>query len=1039
MGLLGFIQSNAQVSFTDGTSDLNDTSLTSGVSMAIVDMNNDGLDDIIRLSNASNLRIEFQQADGSFNKLTIGNVSSVWGMTIADVDANGYNDIIVGGAYNGLKLAKANATGTAYTVSTLTGPNIFLQNANFADIDNDGAIDFFGCHDDGISSPYKNDGAGNLTYDLGLISATSTVPSDNSGNYGSIWTDYDNDGDLDMYLSKCRLGVTNTGDGRRRNMLFQNDGSNNFTDVAPAAGLLPLDQTWATIFEDIDNDGDLDAVMVNHENSSSIYRNNGNGTFTDITASSGVATEIAATGIGIQVMMEDFDNDTFIDIIITTRSGDHYLFYNDGDLTFTAASPFSTTGDRTIQSGAVGDVNNDGFVDFLAGYATGFNSPSSTADQLFINGGNSNNWSKVTFEGTFSNSNGIGARVELHGDWGTQIREVRAGESYGTQNTFTAHFGIADATAITKLVVKWPSGIVDEIINPGINQRIHMVEGQNAICEKTSTWDGMVWDNGEPDNNTIAIIDGDYTVDAMAQAPINACSVVINMGHTLTITAGETLHTLSNIIVDGTLEVQNKASVVQFSDMATVTKNGTILVHKSTPSLEGTDFIIMGSPMTAETTDGVLTAAFNTRQHIPANFIPHPDIAAASPGAENFADDNGNNWALYNGTLNPGEGFFVKPQHDDDSASPYTIAYTLGTLNNGIVSVPITYNGSQIGSPNILANPYASAIDADIFIASNAMIDALYFWEHLTAPSSSYPGFYASNFDMGDISVYNAGSGGLAAGNGGNAPTRYIASGQGFGIKASAGGTAIFTNRMRVNGQNDSFRQAVPTPTEEKERIWLEVSNESYGLRSAMLVAFTEGATDGFESHYDTKRLATPISLYSTLEGGKELAIQGRTAFQEDQVVPLAFQSQVEEEQEYSISIQQLEGIQITASPVYLEDRLLGRTTNLLEENYTFTAHYGIQSDRFVLRFKPSEVLGLNDASFNNAFTVYPNPTINEINIKSTIISEPTTVQVYDLSGRMVLQKALAAQENNRIQIGHLDAGIYLLKIGQQLIKMLKN
>lgn len=474
----------SQITFTDSSSNLSNSTLKSGVCIAVVDMNNDGLDDIVRKNSSSNLEIEYQSTSGTFTKLELGNIGSLWGFSIADVDQNGYNDIIGGGNYNAIKLFLANVDGTSYTVTNLGGPNIFVQNTNFADIDNDGDIDFFSCHDDGISSAYKNDGTGNFTYDLTLINAVSTVSSDNSGNYGSIWTDYDNDGDLDMYLSKCRLGVSDVNDGRRLNLLFQNDGSGNFTDVAGAAGLLPLSQTWATCFEDIDNDGDLDAFMINHDKDSQIYINNGDGTFTDITASSGIVTELQDAEFGIQVIMEDFDNDTFVDILMTSTfsSGNHYLFMNDGDNTFTPlASPF---GSEIIQSAASGDLNNDGFIDILAGYADSFNTPSSNSDQLFLNDGNSNNWSEIILEGVNSNINGIGARVEIYGAWGKQIREVRAGESYGTQNSLITHFGIANATSIDKIIVRWPSGAADEIINPNINEKLSITEGDNVLSAR---------------------------------------------------------------------------------------------------------------------------------------------------------------------------------------------------------------------------------------------------------------------------------------------------------------------------------------------------------------------------------------------------------------------------------------------------------------------------------------------------------------------------------------------------------------------------
>jgi hypothetical protein len=480
----------AQVTFSDATSSLNNNNLRSGVAMAITDMNKDGLDDIIRLDQGDDLEIEYQQANGTFILAELGETSEPWGMVIADADKNGFNDIIVGGVNDGLRYFSANDTGDAFTMSMLGGPNIFLQNANFADIDNDGNIDYFGCHDNGLSSPYKNDGNGNFSYDLGLISAESTVPSDDSGNYGSIWTDYDNDGDLDLYISKCRQGVDDPMDGRRLNLLFQNDGNGNFTDVAESAGLLPMTQTWSTNFEDLDNDGDYDVVMVNHFVNHQVFENNGDGTFTDITNTTGIESELEEVGFGIQIMMEDFDNDTFVDFLMTTTNGDHRLFYNNGDMTFTVATtPFSTNNNTNIQSAAVGDVNNDGFIDVIAGYANGFNSPSNTNDQLFINDGNGNNWTKINLEGNISNINGIGARVEIYGEWGMQVREIRAGESYGTQNSLTAHFGLGAATEIDEIIIYWPSGEIDTNELAVINETIFAIEGEDVLATEEQTLD----------------------------------------------------------------------------------------------------------------------------------------------------------------------------------------------------------------------------------------------------------------------------------------------------------------------------------------------------------------------------------------------------------------------------------------------------------------------------------------------------------------------------------------------------------------------
>ncbi|MEZ4856797.1 MAG: FG-GAP-like repeat-containing protein [Gelidibacter sp.] len=486
------LATSAQVTFTNANTHLANPNVTSGCAIGVCDMNNDGLDDIVRLDDARNLQIEHQTASGNFTLLNYGSIpgsGSEWGMAIADVDKNGYNDIFVGGSYNGLKLLTANSNGTNYSVTVFPETSsyyddhsIFLQNANFIDIDNNGSIDIFGCSDESVSSAYSNDGNGVMTLNnAGLINAVSTVPSDNSGNYGSIWMDYDNDGDQDLYISKCRLGINNPNDGRRINLLFRKNANGSFTEVGVAAGLVPYAQSWAAAFEDIDNDGDLDCVVVNHDISSKIYENNGNGTFTDITAGSGIANELndLAEG-GIQVIMEDFDNDGFIDLFITSRytSHKHILFKNNGDKTFSVMpnNPLNA-GAKSIQSAAVGDLNNDGFIDIMAGFATGYNNYSSNPDILFLNNGNANKWSEITLQGGPSNRNGIGARIEIYGEWGKQIREVRSGESYGTMNSLMTHFGLGTATEITKIVVKWPSGTVDQLLAPNINEHLTLIEG----------------------------------------------------------------------------------------------------------------------------------------------------------------------------------------------------------------------------------------------------------------------------------------------------------------------------------------------------------------------------------------------------------------------------------------------------------------------------------------------------------------------------------------------------------------------------------
>lgn len=472
----------SQFTFTDATDNLQYGTLRSGAPMAVADMNGDGLDDIVCLDDRQFLYIEYQQADTSiFEGVYYDNLGSIqWSICVADADGNGYNDIFTGGQYNGLSLLFANTDGSDFQPTIITNPSIFLQGSNFVDINTDGYADIFACHDDAISVPFENDGNGNFTSNFNLISAVSTVPSDNSGNYGSVWTDYDNDRDLDLYITKCRLGVDDPTDGRRLNLLFQNDGDNNFEDVAAQANLLPFGQSWASDFGDIDNDGDLDCFIINHDIANSLYRNNGNGTFSNVSLLSGINTELSGSGLGMQIKFVDFDNDGFVDILYTSLATIHAVLHNNGDGTFTKVDNAFPIDER-IHSATVGDLNNDGFMDVYAGYGFGYNQVSNQHDRLFLGVPNDNHYFKALLKGVSSNPNAIGARLEIYGDWGKQIREIRSGESYGIMSSYTSHFGLGSSNTIDSLYIYWPSGNTDRLINPPVDTTLMITEGQFCL------------------------------------------------------------------------------------------------------------------------------------------------------------------------------------------------------------------------------------------------------------------------------------------------------------------------------------------------------------------------------------------------------------------------------------------------------------------------------------------------------------------------------------------------------------------------------
>ncbi len=544
-----------------------------------------------------------------------------------------------------------------------------------------------------------------------------------------------------------------------------------------------------------------------------------------------------------------------------------------------------------------------------------------------------------------------------------------------------------------------------------------------STCPSSTTYTTSGWTNGAPTSNTLAIINEDYST---ATANIEACSLIVNSGKTLTVPAGTYVNVAGNITVNGDLFIDHEGSLVQIDDTASVANNGSITVRKITPFLEPLFFMVLGSPMTAETRTGVYGNAVQVRNHLTANFVPDPAVEAFDPGAENFADDNGDNWQFYSGTINPGEGYLVLPQQSLSGSGIYTLDYTLGTLNNGVVDFNVLYNGTQNASPNIVGNPYASAIDADLFMDDNSMVNALYFWEHLTAATSTYPGYKPNNYDMGDISMYNS-SGGLPAANdlgGSTQPNGYISSGQGFGFKATAAGTAHFNNSMRVNDNNDTYRKGQAL----KERIWLQVSNEDYELRSTTLISFSEECLDTYEAKYDAKRMATPVSLYSKLDSGEELGIQGRSAFNTDQEIPLGFVSQVEENQEFKISISNQDGTVWPDVVVYLLDRHENLKYNLTDSDYIFKSEQGAYNNRFVLLFK-STVLGNTETELQN-ISLVPNPTTGIVSIISPKINI-NSVEVYDIRGRKLMLQDYK-KDQYQLDISALQAAIYFVKINTQ-------
>jgi len=429
---------------------------TSGTNECAVDMNKDHLDDVVSVT-ATNIRINFQNANGTFTTTDFPTTQAdrvpSWSIAAGDYNRDGYNDLLYGD-YNGLTFMRSNGFGTGYIEDT-PGGDIFCQRTNFVDLNNDGNLDAFSCHDVDPNVYYMNNGAdsNNWTY-----YQSGTTPgaymlgiTPTGGNYASLFTDYDNDGDIDMFISKCSGPPSE---------LHRNDGNGIFTDISAIAGvnILPI-TSWSSAIFDYDNDGDMDILIGKNGGVGNKFlrnnldtSNNVEEAFTNITAGSGWDAE---NDNNRDYIAYDFDNDGWIDVM----GGGSRIMFNKGNGTF-VPSNFPN-----LNIGAVADLNNDGFLDIV------------NAGTAYMNSGNPNKWIKIALEGIASNTNGIGARVEIYGAWGKQIREIRSGEGFGYMSTLNAHFGIGSASAIDAVIIRWPSGTVDTILNPSSNQFLTVVEG----------------------------------------------------------------------------------------------------------------------------------------------------------------------------------------------------------------------------------------------------------------------------------------------------------------------------------------------------------------------------------------------------------------------------------------------------------------------------------------------------------------------------------------------------------------------------------
>ena len=241
---------------------------------------------------------------------------------------------------------------------------------------------------------------------------------------------------------------------------------------------------------DYDNDGFLDIVVNNFQGqTSSIYHNEGSGFFMEVSYASGVG-EKTLNYLSWGTAFFDYDNDGYQDLFIAnghvhdnielfddtaTAAQQNLLLKNNGDGTFADVSLSSGPGLQIKQVSrgvAFGDYDSDGDIDILV---VNSNQPPSLLNN---EGGNKKNWLMFKTIGTTSNRDGIGARITVISGQHSQIREVKSGGSYLSQNDMRVHFGLDTATKVDIVEIRWPSGLVETFKDVKANQLFIVTEGE---------------------------------------------------------------------------------------------------------------------------------------------------------------------------------------------------------------------------------------------------------------------------------------------------------------------------------------------------------------------------------------------------------------------------------------------------------------------------------------------------------------------------------------------------------------------------------
>ncbi|HZM01395.1 MAG TPA: choice-of-anchor tandem repeat GloVer-containing protein [Candidatus Saccharimonadales bacterium] len=414
------------------------------------------------------------------------------GCSWVDYDNDGFLDLYLASTTNNgfpaeNELFRNNRDGT-FTKMTAgaVGPIVpgggSSESPVWADFDRDGFADVYIARS-GTGWFYRNNGDGTFTQ---VTTGAVAKYQNNQGSYNAAWGDYDNDGWPDLFVSAYDPNLQNG-----TNFLYHNGGSAGFSRVLSGPVATDNEYSIGCAWGDYDNDGNLDLFVANgltQPATCSLYHNNGDGTFNKM-SSNLVGSLVSDLALSAQCAWGDYDNDGYLDLYVTVllTTGVNHLYHNNGDGTFTRVTTGSLVNDIGASIGcAWGDYDNDGFLDLFVARG-GDILP--TANVLYRNNGNSNAWLRVKLVGTVSSRSAIGAKVRAKASIGGktfwQLREINTGDGF-CAGPLEAHFGLGNATNIETLRIEWPSGAVQEFPNVAPRQILTITEPPRLMATLTN-------------------------------------------------------------------------------------------------------------------------------------------------------------------------------------------------------------------------------------------------------------------------------------------------------------------------------------------------------------------------------------------------------------------------------------------------------------------------------------------------------------------------------------------------------------------------